>query len=79
MTEKEILEKAKDIVFGYGLSAEILEGAYSVGVGGDERTYMPVINIIGKFPGYKKLSKISEEITNTLNVNKVVFQLSGKK
>ena len=76
MDKRELLEKANRIVSPYGLRAEIFEDILSVGVGGDERSYMPVINIIGKFPGYKNLSKISSEITNVLPVNRVTFQIA---
>ncbi len=78
MVKEEIIRRVNEIVAPYGLHAEIFEGIKSVGVGGDARSYTPVVNIIGPFPGYDVLSKISSEITNVVSVNRVTFQI-GKR
>lgn len=79
MEKEEILARANEIVVPYELRAEIFEDPIrSVGVGGDERTYTPVINLIGSFPGYEILAKISSEISNTLPINRVTFQLASR-
>lgn len=78
MPDEEILRIANEIAVPYGLVAEILTGIYSVGVQGDEGTYTPVINLIGKFPGHNALEKISNEITNRMLVNRVTFQIAKK-
>lgn len=51
MEKEEILHQANEIVGEHGLVAELLEGVLSVGVGGDERTYLPVLCLRGSFPG----------------------------
>ena len=78
MQKEEILARANEITAPYELRAEIFEDIMSVGVGGDERTYTQVINLIGSFPGYKILAKISSEISNVLPINRVTFQLASK-
>ncbi len=79
MNQEEILVRANAIVAPYNLRAEIFgDPIGSVGVGGDERTYTPVINIIGFFPGYEILARISSEISNTLPINRVTFQVASK-
>ena len=69
-----ILVQAKKIVGGHGLEVEIIDGIFSVGVGGDVRSYTPVVNISGPFPGWEVLEKLSSEITNTLPINRVTFE-----
>jgi hypothetical protein len=78
LKNEELLEKIDKIVKHYGLRAEILAGIYSVGVGGDERSYTPVINLIGPFPGHDILEKISNEITNTFKINRITFQIGER-
>ena len=68
-----ILAEALKIASQFGLSAEIIE-VFSVGVGGDNRTYTPVVNVSGVFPGYDVLEKVSNEITNALPINRVTFE-----
>ncbi len=75
MKEKEILRKANEIVAPYGLRAEIFPDLLSVGVQGDNRTYTPIINLIGPHPGNEVLSKLSTEISNTLPINRVTIQI----
>jgi len=72
----ELLRQANEIVAKYGLRAEILPGAWSVGVQGDERTYTPVIIVAGKFPGHEILSEISTALTNNLKINRITYDLS---
>ncbi len=76
---EEILKIATEIVVPYGLEVEIFPDIFSVGVQGDSRTYTPVVNLIGPFPGHEVLAKISTEISNTALVNRVTFQLAEKK
>lgn len=78
MTKNQILEKARIILAPYGLTAELFENIFSVGVGGDERSYTPVLNISGPFPGYDILEKVSAEISNILPINRVTFQLADE-
>lgn len=78
MTTEEIVERVNVIVTPYGLEAEILEGINSVGVGGDNRTYTPVICLRGEFPGWEVLAKLSTEISNTLPINRVTFETAIK-
>ena len=74
--KKELLKKANRIVAPYGLRAEIFKGIISTGVTGDKRSRTPVINLVGLFPGYDVLTKVSNEITNSLEgkINRVTFQ-----
>ena len=69
-----ILAEAKRIAGQCGLEVEILEETFSVGVGGDIRTYTPVINVSGPFPVHDVLEKVSNEITNTLPINRVTYE-----
>jgi GMP synthase PP-ATPase subunit len=78
MQMSEIVRKAGEIAKPYNLKAEMLEGINSVGVVGDTRSYDPVIVLIGQFPGYEVLAKISQEITNTLAISRVTFQIGAR-
>ena len=78
MTIEEIVARANVIVAPYGLKAEILKGIHSVGVGGDNRTYTPVICLKGKFPGWDVLATLSTEISNALPINRVTFETAVK-
>ncbi|MEK7150646.1 MAG: hypothetical protein AAB783_00400 [Patescibacteria group bacterium] len=77
--EPEILARANEIAQRYGLSVEIPEGIQSVGVGGDERTYTPIVFLIGPFPGWEVIEKISSEISSTLPINRVTYQIAKAK
>ena len=79
MTNEEIVEAVNKISEPFGLKAEILPNSMSVGVGGDNRSYTPVVNLSGPFPGWDILEKVSLEITNTLPVNRVTFEIETKK
>ena len=79
MERKEILKRANKIVAPYGLRAEILGDIHSVGVGGDTRSYTPVINLIGPHPGNEVLAQLSNKIGNELPINRVTFQLAVKQ
>ena len=70
-----VLKVANKIAGKFGLQAEIIEDAFSVGVGGDMRTYTPVVNISGPFPGWDCLEKVSNEITNILPINRVTYEV----
>lgn len=73
----EIVKRANSVSSPWGFRAEIFENAFSVGVGGDERTYLPALCLNGPFIGWEKLEEIAREICNTLPVNRVVYDLSG--
>ena len=73
--KEEIVLAVKEIVEKYYLQAECLDNIFTVGVGGDERTYAPAFVLVGPFPGYDVLAKVSSEISNKLPVNRVTFQL----
>lgn len=79
MEIQEIVESVDKIVSLCGLYAEIPPNIRSVGVGGDERTYLPCVFLVGPFPGWKILAELSTEITNTLPVNRVTYELLRKK
>lgn len=76
MDSGEILRKANEIAGRYGLKAEFVgdEPLRSVCVRGDQRGYLPVMCIIGQFPGWDTLEEISSEITNTLLVSRLMFE-----
>lgn len=74
--QKECLETANEIVSLYGLTAEFLGKAMAVGVVGDNRAYTPVINLRGPFPGYEILAKLSNELSNSLPITKITYELS---
>lgn len=78
MENSEILRIANEIVGPHGLRAEFPgdpETVKSVGVGGDFRTYTPVLVLIGPHPGNEILGQVSTEISNRTPVNRVTFQL----
>lgn len=79
MEHSEILRIANEIVAPHGLRAEFLgdpENVKSVGVGGDFRTYTPVIVLVGpQHPGGEILAQVATEISNRTFVNRVTFQL----
>ena len=78
MESGEILRRANEIASPHGLRAEFLgSDLFSVGVGGDERSYTRVVNLIGTDPGDEVLAKISREISNTLPINRVTFEITG--
>lgn len=72
---EQCLLEANKIVSSHGLTAEFLEGSMAVGVVGDNRAYTPVINLKGSFPGHETLARLSNEISNTLPIVKVTFEL----
>ncbi len=78
MEHEEIVRRANEIVAPYGLQAEILGDIHSVGVGGDHRTYTPVVNLIGTHPGDEVLARLSTEIGNKLPINRITFQFATK-
>lgn len=79
MTNEEILAKANEIATRHGLSVEFLGNIQSVGVQGDNRTYTPVLVLVGLFPGWEIIEAVSTEITNTVDVNRVTYELARKK
>jgi GMP synthase PP-ATPase subunit len=78
MSDEEILKKANEISVRHGLTAELLDGIRSVGVRGDERAYLPVIVLVGEFPGWDVIERVSSEITNTIDVGRVAFESARK-
>lgn len=78
MTKTEILVRANEIVSPHGLRAEIFEGINSVGVGGDNRTYTPVINLVGVYSDWEILGALAREIANTLPINRVTYEITKK-
>ena len=79
MTKEQILLKAEEIAARENLKVEFLGDVHSVGVGGDDRTYTPVLVLVGPFPGWDILEEISTEITNTVHVNRVTYELVSKE
>lgn len=79
MENSEILRITNEIVGPHGLRAEFLgnpDEVRSVGVGGDFRTYTPILALIGlRPPDDETLARVSTEISNRTPVNRVTFQL----
>lgn len=77
--KEEVLLRANRIVSQYGLHAEFLAGIYSVGVQGDERSYLPVLCLVGPMHiDNPHLPKISTELTNTLPINRVTLETARR-
>lgn len=79
MDDDEILRTANDIAAPQGLRAEFLADpatVKSVGVGGDFRTYTPILVLIGPHPGDTILAQVATDISNRTGVNRVTFQLA---
>lgn len=79
MSDQDLLNKVNAISLKYDLIAEFLGDTHSVGVRGDERAYLPVIVLIGKFPGWDVLEQASTEITNSLEIGRVTYEFARKK
>ena len=78
--KKEVLLRANKIVAPYDLRVEFLEGSYSVGVQGDERSYLPVLCLVGSMRiDDPRLPEISSELTNTLPVNRVTLETARRQ
>ena len=78
MSNDELLKRANEIAAKHGLKAEFLGDAHSVGVRGDDRAYLPVIVLVGPFPGWIVLEQVSSEITNTLEIGRVTYEFARK-
>ncbi|OGZ71929.1 MAG: hypothetical protein A2908_02500 [Candidatus Staskawiczbacteria bacterium RIFCSPLOWO2_01_FULL_38_12b] len=78
MTNEEVLQKANEIVNQYGLMAEFLSDAESVGVGGDCRTYTKIIVLFRPPIDHKTLASLSTKISNVTGINRVTFELARK-
>lgn len=79
MSDKEILRIANEIANPHGLKAEFLEDAFSVGVGGDERSYTRATCLVGEMPEDSVLRTISSAITNRTPVNRVTIELARRQ
>ncbi|TSC71968.1 MAG: hypothetical protein G01um101438_799 [Parcubacteria group bacterium Gr01-1014_38] len=77
MSEEDILRSVNEIVAPYGLRAEIFGGIRRVCVRGDARAYLPVLNLIGPFPGYDVLAALSTKISNIFDIGGVTFQVAA--
>lgn len=78
MNESDALKISNEIVKSYGLKAEFLGDFYSVGVGGDSRTYTKVIVLTGPFPGNEILASLSTQIGNKTGINRITFETVRK-
>ena len=76
MDNEEILQRVTEMVAPHGLRAEIFPGIFSVGVQGDDRTYTPVVNLIGPHPGNDVLATLGTRISNELPINRVTFEIA---
>ncbi|TSC90553.1 MAG: hypothetical protein G01um10142_378 [Parcubacteria group bacterium Gr01-1014_2] len=74
----ELFKRANEIAAKHGLKAEFLGDMQSVGVRGDDRAYLPVVVLVGSFPGWDVLEKVSSEITNTLEIGRVTYEFARK-
>lgn len=79
--KRQVLEQANELSQPYGLRAEFVAGGeiMTVGVQGDDRSYTPVIVLIGPDPGQEVLASLSTRITNALPVNRVTWELATSK
>lgn len=78
MTNDKMLAKARELATPLGLTAEWLgnpDTVKSVGVGGDFRTYTPILVLTGAHPGDDELAALATEICNHTGVNRVTFEL----
>lgn len=78
MIYEELLMKVNVISLKHDLKAEFLPGAYSVGVRGDARSYLPTVVLVGPFPGWDVLEVVSSEITNSLEIGRVTYEFARK-
>jgi hypothetical protein len=60
----DALAIANEIANPRGFRAEILQGVHSVGVGGDQRLYRPVICLVGPLVDHAVIAEISTAISN---------------
>ena len=72
-----ILEEVAKLVTPFGLHAEILDDVFTVGGGGDNRSYTPVVVLVGPNPGWEVLKELSGQISNTLPINRVTYETVG--
>lgn len=79
MGDNELLKKVNEIAAKHCLKAEFLGDVHSVGVRGDERAYLPVVVLVGPFPGWNVLEQVSSEITNTLEVGRVTYEFARRE
>lgn len=78
MNEQQMLAVAQSIAARHGLAVEILPDIRSVGVGGDARTYTPVVCLTGPWPGHQVLASVSTEISNGTGLNRVIYELARR-
>lgn len=73
----EMLVAINALAGEYGLKAEFLGDAHSVGVQGDARTYTPVVVLMGPHPGDDKLAELGSKIWNSVHINRVTFDITS--
>ena len=79
MDDKEaLLNRVNAISLKYDLKAEYLGDVHSVGVRGDARSYLPTVVLVGPFPGWDILEKVSSEITNELEIGRVTYEFARR-
>ena len=78
MSDINVLEVIANIVNPYGLEVEFLGSGFSVGVGGDNRTYTRIIVLSGPHPGNETLALLSTKISNLTHINRVTFQTGAR-
>jgi len=77
LTEAEIVTRANEVVGPYGLRAEVMPDINSVGVQGDGRVYLPVLNLIGPMQtDDPRLPVLSSVLTNTLPISRVTLEIA---
>ncbi len=77
LTDEEMLIIANEIANPHGLKAEFLPDIRRVGVGGDNRTYTPVVVLVGPPPLHEVLSEISTEISNRTGIMGVTYDITS--
>ena len=76
MDNDELLRGANEIAVKHNLKAEFLGDVRTVGVRGDDRSYLPTVVLTGLFPGWDVLEQVSSEITNKLDIGKVTYDIT---
>ena len=78
MITQEMLNQINEWAKEYGLMAEMLGDHKRVCVRGDGRAYLPVLVLLGSFPGHEKLAALSSKITNNFEIGSVTYELPSK-
>lgn len=63
----------------FTINVMVSPGLFAVGITGDQRTYAPIVALtFDRFPGYNRLQALSTDITNSLPVNRVIYNTTRR-